>query len=575
MKNLTRIILAAFLLAGGMLLANSCTKEGGFNRSGQLIRFGTASPGTQTKTEYAGKDNDENKIEPIWWKVGDEIRIVSDKAVVTDKPDEPQYHVSNYKIAAFVNNNKSKATLQNLASNGLAWGDSPDSYTFYAVYPSSVNIGSDPDEETGNLGLINATIPNPQAVVAHEYTATNDATASWYGVSTGAKYTVYEPEMTNAIMTAKSQVSIEEGNIDAHGYVYEYGEEGAPDVELTFYPAFTAFEFTFDSADPDVDINLTAFRMESASALTGQFTGSAGDKEFSPVQTASTVLNLSNPKDLGTIKAGSPKSFTVFAMPQDINGLTVYFTDKDGEGENAPTRTRKLTLTDKQNKPLTFEAGKKYRIKGLRLPGNQYKFFLTLNGVVQEWDAIDLKTRFSEQIQCGALTFDKSAREMTTEWQNANGGRSNHYQNDSPVGDGRWQVRTLNNNNLDDESHEYMTVTFVPAAPLGGYWRLDTHGNEYFNVVVVTEGESALDPATETPLADVMPGRIMNQTVTLRIYPNWTKITEAPSDTEIGLYLDCFFSTNIDFEPALDANSEFQDVHGSGAYSYWLITVAR
>ena len=67
----------------------------------------------------------------------------------------------------------------------------------------------------------------------------------------------------------------------------------------------------------------------------------------------------------------------------------------------------------------------------------------------------------------------------------------------------------------------------------------------------------------------------MNERVYLRIFPNWELINAAPASTEIGLYFDCFFSTTIDFDPALDANTEFQDIHGSGKYSYWLITVAR
>ena len=38
----------------------------------------------------------------VRWKAESPVSVVSDKAVVTDKPDEPQYHVSNYKIAAVI-----------------------------------------------------------------------------------------------------------------------------------------------------------------------------------------------------------------------------------------------------------------------------------------------------------------------------------------------------------------------------------------------------------------------------------------------------------------------------------------
>jgi len=570
MKSITRTILAASLLVGGVLIAGSCTKEGGiFNRAGQQIRFGTLGPGASTKTEYAGKDNDasteEGKIEPIWWKAGDEVRIVSGDTHVTDKPN---LHYADYVFKSFVGEDKSKATLSNKGDNGLAWGDDVKPYTFYAVYPSTVNIGY----ETGNLGSIRAEIPTPQAVAAHEYTASADGTAKdWYTV-VDSKYTVYEPDMKYAIMTAKSEFTPTEANFDANHYIFKYGETNGPEVPLTFTPAFTAFEFTLESADPTVDINLTAFRMESSStALAGIFTGEAGDDtSFKAVETASKTLSLSNPAALGTIKNGAPKSFTVFAIPQTITDLTIYFTDLDNDNV---ARTRKLAVKDKTTgEAISFAPGKKYRIKGIKLPGNQYQFFLTLNGIVQDWKAVELETSFSEQIQCGALTFDKSAREMTDAYKSAHGDKTNNYK-DSPIGDHRWQVRTLNNNGMDNETYEYMTVKFTPTAPLGGYWKLDTHGNPYFKVELVTESSSEFEPPTVTPLPEY--GRIMNQTVTLRITPNWTAITGAGEDEEIGLYMDCYFSANIDFDPLLDANTEFQDVHGAGTYSYWLITVQR
>ena len=152
------------------------------------------------------------------------------------------------------------------------------------------------------------------------------------------------------------------------------------------------------------------------------------------------------------------------------------------------------------------------------------------------------------------------------------GGRSNHYQTGAPVGDGRWQVRTLNAGDADHEGKQYQffTVTFRPTAPLGGYWKLDTHGNEYFTVQVVTETEA--DEPTLSPLPEY--GQIMDQTIQLRVTPNWVKISEADDNVEIGLYMDCFVYTDLD-AAALDANTEFQDIHGNGTYSYWLLTVER
>lgn len=544
MKKHISIISAAILL-GSLVLLSGCNKNE-FGQAGKLVRFGARSEGVSTRTEYGGKDNDASGIEPIWWKSGDKVRIVSDKAIVTNTTDQ---NYSDYQFADFVDGNKSRASVTNVGTNGLAWVDGVDTYTFYGVYPETgLNLGY----TEGNLGSIMGTIPTPQAVSAHEYTLADgsDPANFFYPVKEG-KYTVYEPDMQYAFMTAKSA-----------------GVKSADKkVELTFYPAFTAFEFTFESADPAVDIDLTEFRMESAStALAGAFSGEAGARSFEALPTAKKVLSLSNPFDLGTIKNGEPKSFTLFAMPQELTDISIYFADKDGE----TTRTRVLELKGKDGNALKFAAGHKYRIHGLKLPGNQYQFFLTLNGIVQDWVIANAETIFSDQIQCSALTFNKSAREMTDAYKNEHGGKTNHYET-APIGDGRWQVRTLNNNGLDGETHSSFRVTFTPSAPLGGYWRLDTHENPYWTVKLVGK-PGALDEEIQD-LPD--PGRVMNQKITLDIAPNVTAIIDAPADVETGLYFDCYFSTNIDFEPTLNANTEFQDIHGAGTYSYWLLRYER
>ncbi len=544
MKKHISIISAAVLL-GSLLLLSGCNKNE-FGKAGKLVKFGAHSEGVSTRTEYGGKDNDASGIEPIWWKSGDQVRIVSDKAIVTNTSDK---NYSDYQFADFVQGNKSRATVTNVGTNGLAWVDGVTTYNFYAVYPATngLNLG----HEEGNLGKVMGTIPTPQAVSAHEYSVSEGSTAGTvYPVKDG-KYTVYEPDMQYAFMTAKTE------NVEAEN----------KEVKLTFYPAFTAFEFTFESADPTVDINLTDFRMESTStALAGAFDGDAGARSFEALGTAKKVLSLSNPSVLGTIKNGEPKSFTLFALPQELTDISIYFADKDGE----TTRTRVLNLKDKDGNALKFAAGHKYRIYGLKLPGNQYQFFLALNGIVQDWVIAHAETIFTDQIQCSALTFDKSAREMTNAYKEENGGKTNHYET-APIGDGRWQVRTLNNNGLDGETHSSFRVTFTPSAPLGGYWRLDTHENPYWTVKLVGK-PGALDEEIQD-LPD--PGRVMNQKITLDIAPNITAINDAPADVETGLYFDCYFSTNIDFEPTLNANTEFQDIHGAGTYSYWLLRYER
>lgn len=563
MKNLSRIIMVAALL-GGTLLLGSCTKSE-FGQAGKLIQFGARADGASTKTAYAGKDNDASGIEPIWWMANDEVTIASPQAVVTNSNGE---HQSTYKFKAYTSDN-SHASVVNKGSNGLAWLDEdPDGgYDFYAVYGEGMSVGVN----SGNEGMVSGEIPTSQGISEHKYES-NGASANWYYVKEG-EYTVYEPDMNYALMTAAKHVA----------------SSTVKTVDLTFYPAFTAFEFTFESADETVDIDLDAFEITSTTdALSGFFNGKAGNRVFSPVNTAPKSVSLSNPKEFGKVKKGEPKSFTIFAMPQNLTNLTIKF--KDAEG----TRILPLNYSNKKNEqgeyingenhgqPLTFQSGHKYRIKGLKLPGNQYKFFLTLNGVVQEWDIIEAETNFSEQIQCSALTFDESAIEMTQAYKDANGGKTNHYSTvvegvAAPVGDGRWQVRTLN----ASDGYDWFRVSFTPTAPLGGYWRLDTHGNEFFTVYMLQDPDNPL--ATE--LEDFDPvelpeyGRVMNQTVVLAVVPNWSVIN-APANSglssiDIGLYFDISFSTNVEFDPTLNANTEFQDIHGAGNFSYWLLTVAK
>ena len=583
MKNLSRIIMVAALL-GGTLLLGSCTKSE-FGQAGKLIQFGARADGASTKTAYAGKDNDAEGIEPIWWMQDDEVVIASPQAVVTNSNGK---HQSTYKFKAYTSDN-SHASVVNKGSNGLAWLDEdPDGgYDFYAVYGEGISVSGE------NEGMVNGTIPSPQRVEAHKYDATktgSGSAASWYYVGENNQYTVYEPEMKYALMTAATTGVKSTDN----------------PVSLTFKPAFTAFEFTFESADPSVTINLSEFRMESVekdadgntypsarTALSGTFTGAAGSRAFTPGTNAGYSVALSNVSDLGEIKSGAGKSFTIFAMPQNLTNLVVYFTDKDADGTSR-TRSLRLNYSDKKNdqggyingenhgKPLTFQAGHKYRIRGLKLPGNQYQFFLTLDGVVQNWDVVKdadgndyLPSVFTDQIQTTALTFDKSAYEMTDEYYNSDitashTSKNNNYRTGAPVGDGRWQVRRLNTK----DQYDCFTVTFRPTAPLGGYWRLDLHDNIFFDVYLVEKDGEFQEK--ETLYESGTPGRIMNQTVTLRVKPVWSNILdEQYASTDIGLYFDCYFSTTIDFDQILDANTEFQDIHGNGTYSYWLLTVDR
>lgn len=316
-----------FRLVPILLLAAACVKEeGGGALPGEGIVFRASSEydnGPETKTVYSGVEY--GGKERIDWVTGDRIRIFSDKA---RHPSGTQY--SDYQVTGVTPGTGSAqaisyASVKNVGNNGLHWGTGV--HHFYAVYPSP--------EVNSNISVVNfqhwnMTLPKNQLQAA---------------------------QMDYAYMAASVQTN-----------------EKAT-VNLSFKPMFTAFQFTVRS-ESDASMTITSFSLS-----TGENKAMAGSCDATPsphTNTAQSTLTFSNftpysqadgnnaiTVDMGAGVTVTPSSFatiTVFALPQDYSQLTASFTTSAGE-------TKSLKLQDAQGQWVTFQAGHKYNITGLGLPG--------------------------------------------------------------------------------------------------------------------------------------------------------------------------------------------------------------
>lgn len=547
------------LLLAGILLLAGCQKEGRLGNDKGLIRFSAASA-PETKTAYSGVLDNAN-YERIDWKLNDVIRIWSPDAYDRyHENGENEKHYADYKVSKVLNpeGRLSKAEIVNSDItfdengnqvgvpnpsavdnvNGLVWGDA-GTYRFYASYPVTAH---------GTMGTITGSIDADQG------TGDLQVNMPKYGYLTAA----------TKVTTTSTITQINQDKF----------------VTLEFEPAFTAFELSFESQDGPLTVTQAEISSTSTD-LAGKFavkytensTAFTKAFQFSEAGTGRVFAKL------GTsgveVSPGHPQTITLFALPKDQTDLTLTFTVIADNVED--TRSLKLSyakdftdaagVSHTEGESVLFAACKKHRLVNIKMPNKIWRTILVLDGRVLPWDSEETSTSFTEHIQCTGLSFNESAIEMTADWarEHPDDG-TNHYRYDAPIGDGRWQVRTLN----QDDHYDSFTATFRPIAPLGGYWGLDTHGNRFFKVELLTgylDGE---------PTYITLPERnqIMDKTETLRITPIWSAIAEAGEDEEIGLYMDCYFYTNIDSDP-LNANTEFQDIHRNGTYSYWLLTVAR
>ena len=557
-----------FLLLAGTLLLAGCQKEGRSGSESSLIKF-TAGARPETKTAYGVSDYDANN-KPVWqridWQLNDKVRIFSPEAAdryhsdkhyadyrvvkVTPNGRESEAEIINSDIAFDANNNQigvsDPAAAENDNVNGLVWGDA-DTYTFYGTYP-----------------VLTGTV------------ATTDGTPS-------ATFTGLEIKSNQD----DGDLSV---NMPKYGYLTaaKAGVRNGANVRLEFEPAFTAFEVTLEAETDAGEITITGFELVSgAEALAGEFSVSyAGiTRSFTlPAATdANKVVGISFPANT-TIKPASSATatdaktlnFTVFALPQNLTNLTLRFYVKDGD----QTVTRSLKLT-KDGSFIPFTGCKKHRIYGIAMPDGMWRF--KLDPLVEEWEYLETNTSYSENVQAKAFSIEGALEtgnhyeaydtgtntEFKTfeEW-NALSDQATYNAAHPTYYEKYYQLRTLDMS----KQTPYFEIKFTPMAPYAGYWNLSAEAAPSFGNtsqggpedgfrIVLYDGETEQD--------DWDSGQIMNMEVVIRIYPK----SGRDLSKEYCMLLTGFFSPNKNGEPTHSADSELQDVHGDGRYSYWKFVI--
>lgn len=539
-----RFIACAALVGSAIL--TGCNKISG-GEQGRIIRFFAVAEGPSTKAAYG---NDDKGKQAINWETGDVIRITSPTAVVTNTTDK---HEADYVVTVTKTGVPSEGTISHYDNNGndatddengLAWGDdSSVAYAFYAIYPSTVvNSGI----TLSAAGAVSATLPASTTLSASsvkKYLKADGkvATQGADDPDLAYTYTVYEPDMKYAYMTAA-----------ASGDDVVFGEK----IDLRFNPAFTAFEINLTSGDE----NFTVSKVELAGeGLSGTYSMTAGaDLSAANAVSLGTVSNsVSATLPAATapnVKTDTGVTLTLFTIPKTNTG-TIYLKVYTSENGTTPAT---LALTNADKTAYEFLAGYKYRINLLKV-GGRWKYKITIDPEELPWDRTDKETTYSQNVQATPFSIE-----------NAKETGNNYY----PAGTKDYQVRTLDmgkdyGSTAGEPNKPYFLVTFKPMAPLGGYWMLIPESNGGMGTAAFKV--EVWDTDSNEGSADLK-GQIMNQTVTLHITSN---VTDEQRTEDHAIIIKALFSTGVAFDEnsTYSADSEIQDAHKDGSFSYWRFVI--
>ncbi len=330
-----------------LVLLAGCQKFGGV---GSAIKFSAVTRSdVATKTVYSGEVVGD--YERINWVAGDIIRIASDVAQTEGGDDYADYTLGTPEASGV--NSTSKATPS--GGSGLEWGSG--THHFWGIYPSHAITVS------GSASASGLSIPAIQNVI--------DDVAHKKETST---LTTFAPDLSNAWMLAdKSGVA-----------------EGASDFTLDFYPAFTAFEFTLMSKDA-ITLTVKSFTITSTDTdLAGTFDVTAfadgGASTFGNISSGSKSIGVSFGSTGVEVTKAKSLTFTVLALPQVLDNLSITFNIEKGGAPSTRTLALKYSSTHATHPGefISFAACKKHKITGLALPNGE----LMLSALtVSAWDS--------------------------------------------------------------------------------------------------------------------------------------------------------------------------------------------
>lgn len=517
MKN--KYFIGLLIIAGSILSLTSCEKEpSGISKSGS-IPFVVSSGSPQTKTEYSGdgewEGEGENRRlawERINWKEGEDQVLIWSDVAMNDVGEES--HQAIYVVGAptVTGENKiSRAPVQKKATDELFFQEGESNYTFWGYYPA--NSGEVLADDT--KGAIKFTVPATQ---------TNNGSTTADGVTT------LGPDMNNAFMLAKVNYTTDDEL-----------------VELPFYPAFTAFEFTLVGGAAEVPLKSIVFSADSPLSGNVNATLAAGTTANSKgkVIGASTYTFDSNVAADNTVTFNFPENtvvskdkaltFTVFALPQDITNLTLEF----HMGENGES-VRKGVL--KQNhQDLTFGKCEKHRIKGILVEDFNFKY-LTLDISVLDWEEVKSEYSNGSGVQSTqfAISFDDDGEEGVEHNLRYVKGNDRAYR----------QCWVFTSENTATVTYKIM----MPNAATGT-WSIEKCGDVDEFTVVVTS------PTGATWNGNTVSGSLSGETATYITFTIQTTATDLKT-----LYFKTYVSDGTDTF-SLDSETQLYDMRG---YHYFI-----
>lgn len=569
MKNMAKL----FLLSAGIVLSLAgCQKGTSFgNLTGKSVRFNAASGSVETRASFSGDGTqDGSKVdefgrklltwERINWEVGDAVLIASDNATIYN---DPTTKYATYTVASVeASGNKSIAKLDEKAGSEELFFNENEKYSFWGVYPAAAGTGADLLNKTVNYTVSGT--QGPDSFSETELTATADA---------NKKLKTLLPNMTQAVMLAEAV------------------DQTSESVVMEFYPGFTAFEFTLNSAGGDLVLKELVLKpattvdgvaaVDETKSLAGDVVASikaGGASTFVNTYPATKALTYTFP-DNTVITTTDYLTFTVMTLPENLSGLVLEF--HLGEEGNI---VQKASLK-KNGELVTFDACKKYNLRGIAVRGG---WAFELNGEVLDWEYVEKSTDFGEQVQSSAFEDHQVTPNRLIEGAAENGG--NNYVAFDPIdksytiatyaeymamgADGQaaykaahptYQYRYFQNRTLLPTAvNGCFEFSFKPSAPRAGYWMFEPQGDiDMFTVEILDVDRMEWIP---TPMSDLH-GQIMNQEIHIRLKPS--SLVPSTHTQSYAIYFMVYFSSNINFEPALSADSEVQDVHGAGDISYW------
>ena len=360
--------ISMILLSAGIVLSLAgCRKDVPKIQSTTAVRFSTSPAGAETRTSFSGKGTQDGEKkdelnrnllswERIDWVKGDQVMIASDHATIYDNPDKKVATYTVYSVTE--DGDLSHATLEEKnASEELFFNDQFTSYDFWGVYPASVG------DETSlqNDKTVNYSIDVEQGVeskVDENITVGNET----------FKLTTLKPKMDKAVMLAYAK------------------EQSASEVDLQFYPAFSAFEVQLRAEPGSSDFNLSSVTLHSEkSYLSGEITVTINpvdaDTEF-VLTTDETKKShdVTLPFPTGTkISPNQYLNFTVLTLPLDVDGLSLTFNFKEG-GSTTARLSKKVGETKED---IKFTGRKKHRLFGLMMKGGT----LLIQPEVAPWES--------------------------------------------------------------------------------------------------------------------------------------------------------------------------------------------